>query len=114
MECEERESYAFWFYKVFQDLLISELASYTLLVLYFSLAPRNQVVNCFVWEQKIIRNIFPLQSRLSGCQVVSLCCLEPKDYPWLAVHCHQLDKVVSWDFWSSVNIFFLKNLISVT
>ena len=72
MECEERESYAFWFGKVFQDLLTSELASYTLLVLYFSLAPRNQVVSCIVWEQKIIRNSFPLQSRLSGCQVVRL------------------------------------------
>ena len=72
MECEERESYAFWFDKVFQDLLISELASDTLLVLYFSLAPRNQVVSCIVWEQKIIRNSFPLQSRLSGCQVVRL------------------------------------------
>ena len=74
MECEERESYAFWFDKVFQDLLISELTSYNLLVLYFSLAPRNQVVSCIVWEQKIIRNIFPgcQVVRLSGCQVVRL------------------------------------------
>ena len=75
MECEERESYAFWFDKVFQDLLISELASYTLLVLYFSLAPGNQVVtvSCIVWEQNDNQKhlSFAVQVvRLSGCQFV--------------------------------------------